>query len=200
MGKVNCAVPLATCLCQICFLHIDATPHPWLRALWTQVLSSFREIAATALTVKSAHSAVEALNTFMKADLSEVASASNEGMKGYKQNAKSFANVNEILRQLGAANDEVQGASDAYAQLLQAKEGFEAWLDTLFPNFGKALQSLETWADNQVSDVTESTDWKVVSTACPKEKLQLPEEVRPCNSFILRCFLAVLESRVCWSV
>lgn len=159
---------------------------PPCRQLWSQPLSSYREVAATALTVKSAAGLADDLEKLCQLEASTVAAASAEEMLRHSKAILKFSNIHDIIRQLGGlGTSEVDGAADAYSKLVEARNKTICWLDALCDNFDDALAELSKWAEGVIQLEIENADCKACADACPTDPLRLPDRVS--NTFLLRC-------------
>lgn len=153
------------------------------------MLTAFREVAATALTLKKATAAGETVDSIVKLDPENIRSNKVEEMEKLFKAVRSLSSMNELIRQLSAAKDQVEGANDGHSSLLEKRSEILAWLNTLCPSFETALSEVESFANQAIPSDIESANFQHSSESLPKEEnLHLPDSVDGC--FVLRCFLA----------
>lgn len=152
------------------------------------MLSNFREVAATSLTVKAAKGILEVIDGFLAMEKATIDGTSPGDLEKYKQQAKPLSPINDTLRQHHVATD-LPDAHAAHDALRKGKAQLLSWLEKVCPGFEESLGRLHMWADSQVLVKIESTDWKTAANMCPGEKLRLPSEIENVGAFAFRCYL-----------
>ena len=112
------------------------------------MLSNFREVAATSLTVKAAKGILEVIDGFLAMEKATIDGASQDDLKKYKQQAKPLSTINDTLRQLDVATD-LQDARATHDALRKGKAQLMSWLEKVCPGFEELLSRLHMWADSQ---------------------------------------------------
>lgn len=151
------------------------------------MLTTYREAAATSLTLKTATQLLSAAESVSKLDPSAVSEGCWEDIMQHAKLVDQLANLETIARQLGAASD-VEGAQDAHKSLLDRRQSLLKWADTtLCPAFDENVATLKTWAESTITVNTNTASCTEAAQAFPKDMPKLPETIDCC--FWLRCFL-----------
>lgn len=155
------------------------------------MLSSYREVAATALTVKVATSAAEFIVTLKSLDVDTLLDSSWDTMQEHKALVMKLSNVNETIKQLKACAGGVEGSEAALKSLIDAKDDLFKWLDSsLCEEFDNKLETLQKWANDVTSsaaDALEKGHFQQMAAVCPSEMPTPPDFVN--NAFVLHCSL-----------
>jgi len=160
------------------------------RTLWGKVLATYREVAATALTVKQAKTFVDTMDEIKKVSPSSVKEAGWNTMQPYEQTLKPLANALDVVKQLKAAGAGVAGAHESSNLLEKSCEQLLQWsADDLCPNFKALMDELGVWAFNVFPQDVLCLDCKAAADACPNHMPKLPEGIDNC--FMLCCPSAV---------
>ena len=155
------------------------------RTLWNKVLSTYKEVAANALTVKAASTMVEVNDSLMEVPLDILKDAGWQRMEETKKLVDQLGSWDETSKQLLAASD-LGGAKEAHDGLVNARQKLVEWVEaTLCPDLFDKLKFLEEWATSMI--VHKGDTCKEAASAFPAS-LVVPKELN--NSFLLCCFPA----------
>ena len=168
------------------------------RQLWNQVLSNYREVAATALTVKAGTNALDMVRKVLSWDPASLQSASVDDLRAHHTHVMSLSTMKETIRQLGCGKD-VPGAQEGHDSLESGRLQLLEFATKLCPNFDEMVAELRSWADSQAPIDLATADVATTANACPREALQLPERFDrgKAGGFLFRCHLTVQSPIQC---
>lgn len=156
------------------------------------MLTTYREVAATALTLKTAALFEKTIDCLTKLNPEAVRAWTFNNVKDHKKLIAQLTSLDSTISQLKLAQD-VQGAGNAHASLSQKKKDLCSWLESqLCPNFDKVLNDVQSW-DKEHLQVDMTANCKSAAADFPEQLPPVPEGLDTC--FLLRCFLAVSKAK-----
>lgn len=148
------------------------------------MLSTYRESAATALTVKTGNSLAEKIHgDFMALNVEDIGKASWGVMMSYQQQLSGLSTINDVLRQLANAKD-IAGAEMQHQRLAGSKQEFLKWMDNkLCPTFPDALKEICEYCENAFT-LGEGASFTDIVGACPTDSFPVPKTALMTNQFV----------------
>ena len=164
------------------------------RQLWNQVL--YREVAATALTVKAGADALDMVRKLLSLDPACLQSASVDALRAPHPCHESLNHEGDKSGSLVVARVSQEHRKGVTAWKVAA---CSCW--SLPPGYARTLTRWwqSSWADLQALIDVAKADVATTANTCPREALQLPERFDRGNAgaFLLRCHLTVQSPIQC---